>query len=150
MHRIIQILSLSILIVLPSQVFAQSIDFGDDSSDWANDGECDDRRFIGGGAASDLDRDDILRDATDCRELFEKGYILLVDETYGRSITQCDALYFGTNASEWANDGECDDPRFEGPKTTSVLLGAGLFSDAADCKAACARGTIWLRTANPN
>ena len=58
-----------------------SIDFGDDSGTWSRDGECDDPRFRGDGmAAPPLSDDDIRRDATDCRELFESGRITLTDE----------------------------------------------------------------------
>lgn len=56
----------------------RSIDFGDDSGDWSHDGECDDPRFRGDGmAAPPLSDDDLRRDATDCRELFESGRITL-------------------------------------------------------------------------
>ncbi len=53
------------------------IDFGDDSSIWANDGECDDPRFDGPGAHPVNFDDDIRADATDCRTLFEAGEIWL-------------------------------------------------------------------------
>ena len=35
--------------LLAGPAFAQSISFGDDSGDWAQDGECDDPRFEGPG-----------------------------------------------------------------------------------------------------
>ena len=57
----------------------RSIDFGDDTSDWARDGECDDPRFRGTGMAGGLSDVDRGRDATDCRELFESGLITLRD-----------------------------------------------------------------------
>ena len=61
---------------------SRSIDFGDDTGAWAHDGECDDPRFRGDGmAASPLSDDDLRRDATDCRELFESGRITLRDVT---------------------------------------------------------------------
>lgn len=53
------------------------IDFGNDSSEWANDGECDDPRFTGQGMAEVLLAEDARRDATDCRELFNRGMIRL-------------------------------------------------------------------------
>lgn len=56
---------------------ASDIDFGDDSSTWANDGECDDPRFDGPGVHPINLEEDIRRDATDCRELFEAGDIWL-------------------------------------------------------------------------
>ena len=55
----------------------QDISFGDDTSEWANDGECDDPRFEGPGTAVTLLAEDLLRDATDCRELFKRGEVWL-------------------------------------------------------------------------
>ena len=55
---------------------AATIDFGDNSSQWANDGECDDPRFEGGGMANANPKDDDLRsDAADCSEAFQNGSI---------------------------------------------------------------------------
>ena len=53
----------------------ESLEFGDDSSEWANDGECDDPRFQGDGMSGTLMDQDQARDATDCRKLFETGRI---------------------------------------------------------------------------
>ena len=53
------------------------VEFGDDSSTWANDGECDDPRFEGRGMAAMLVADDLGHDATDCRTLYEAGDIRL-------------------------------------------------------------------------
>lgn len=47
--------------------------FGDDSSRWASDGECDDPRFEGAGVA--WFASDLFRDATDCLALFERGEV---------------------------------------------------------------------------
>ena len=48
------------------------------------------------------------------------------DDVTGATITQ-GPINFGTNDSAWANDGECDDPHFEGPGTDELLaLAAGL------------------------
>ena len=59
-------------------VAATSVDFGDDSSRWANDNECDDKRFIGAGmTATPLLDEDIGHDATDCRTAFEAGRLRL-------------------------------------------------------------------------
>ena len=45
---------------------AQSIPYGDDSSPYANDGECDDKRFEGPGMTATILLDsDVGRDATD-------------------------------------------------------------------------------------
>src|SRR5689334_18074909 len=53
---------------------------------------------------------------------------------------------FGDNASHWANDGECDDPRFEGKGAANTLLDEDLGHDAADCSKLFAAGRITLRT----
>src|SRR3546814_9784526 len=51
-----------------------TVDFGDDEGSYANDGECDDLRFIGSGmTATSLIEDDIMHDATDCRTAYEAG-----------------------------------------------------------------------------
>ncbi len=57
---------------------ASGIDFGDDSSTWARDGECDDPRFEGEGVASSLVDADLYRDATDCWKLFNEGRVRLI------------------------------------------------------------------------
>jgi len=53
------------------------VEFGDDSSQWANDGECDDPRFEGRGMAATLLAEDLGKDASDCRALYEAGDIRL-------------------------------------------------------------------------
>lgn len=58
-----------------AQSAAASINFGDDSSEWANDGECDDPRFVGAAMAEVLLDEDTAKDATDCRAAFEQGLI---------------------------------------------------------------------------
>ena len=52
-------------------------DFGDDSSEWADDGVCDDTRFVGdrGDGAWASNDDHVGRDATDCRNLLNAGRI---------------------------------------------------------------------------
>lgn len=56
---------------------------------------------------------------------------------------------FGDNASQWANDGECDDPRFEGEGAAETLLEEDRGHDAADCRALLEAGRVRLRTALP-
>ena len=117
---------------------ASTIDFGDDSSDWAKDGECDDPRFSGKGVASTTLAEDIKRDATDCRAAVEAGRAVYNGEQ------EAAAFDFGSDFSKWANDGECDDLRFEGPGTATTLLDSDRLADADDCKAAFEAGTIVL------
>jgi hypothetical protein len=54
-----------------------AIDFGDDTSEWARDTECDDPRFGGQGVHSILLPEDMMRDATDCKALCDSGAIWL-------------------------------------------------------------------------
>lgn len=58
-------------------IVADGIDFGDDLSTWANDGECDDPRFAGRGTATTLLDEDMYHDATDCSEAYADGSIEL-------------------------------------------------------------------------
>jgi len=53
------------------------IEWGDNNSDWANDGECDDPRFAGPGTALNSTASDRYHDANDCRTLYEQGDIYL-------------------------------------------------------------------------
>jgi len=121
------------------------IDFGDDSSEWANDGECDDPRFAGNGSADVLLDEDLARDATDCRQLFETGQIYLNDAPIQPPNNQ--DIYFGNNTSEWANDGECDDPRFIGDGMASQLNATDVARDATDCKTLLDSGEVELISA---
>ena len=54
---------------------------------------------------------------------------------------------FGDNTSRWANDGECDDPRFEGEGAADTLLEADNGHDANDCRKLFGAGKITLRAA---
>jgi len=119
--------------------------FGDDSSEWANDGECDDRRFVGQGMAASLGWTHAGRDATDCRALHEAGRIRVWDWTQALAATQCASIDFGDDAGEFARDGECDDIRFEGLAMAGGVSDAHTGHDAADCRQLCAIGTIALR-----
>ena len=115
--------------------------------EYAGDSECDDRSYIGAGMASVLDRDDTGRDSEDCRRLLQAGMIEQVSKENGIAATQCEAIDFGEDTSEWAHDGECDDPRFDGPGTSSVISLEDLMIDASDCRKQCENQTIWLRKA---
>lgn len=58
---------------------------------------------------------------------------------------------FGTDGGEYANDGECDDPRFEGRgMTLTPLLSEDILNDASDCRAAYEAGSIQLRGIDAN
>ncbi len=119
------------------------IDFGDDTSEWANDGECDDPRFAGTGMADELEDVDIGRDATDCRTAFEAGVITLADSDSAATSTTAE-IDWGDDSSEWANDQECDDPRFAGAGMAAEPTEADRMRDATDCRTAYEDGTITL------
>ncbi|MGV8853561.1 MAG: hypothetical protein ACOH2L_02845 [Devosia sp.] len=144
---------------------ATAIDFGDDTSQWANDGECDDPRFAGAASATELLEADQGHDATDCRAAFAAGTIGLADPandtaepaappetTAPPATTDLPATAdvalpdFGDDSSQWANDGECDDPRFHGAGSATELLDADRLHDATDCRTAFANGTVTLLT----
>ncbi|MBJ7578878.1 hypothetical protein JHC09_13395 [Devosia sp. MC532] len=52
---------------------------------------------------------------------------------------------FGDDSGSYANDGECDDPRFTGAGMTATdLLSEDLLADATDCQSAFDAGKISL------
>lgn len=52
---------------------------------------------------------------------------------------------FGDDNGSYANDGECDDPRFTGPGMTATdLLSDDVLHDASDCRAAYEEGKLTL------
>ncbi len=134
----------------PAAVDASGIDFGDDTSQWANDGECDDPRFTGTGSATELVDADLMKDATDCRAAYEAGTVTLAEDapatadTPAATPTDIADIDFGDDTSEWAKDGECDDPRFTGTGSAAELVDADLMKDATDCRAAYEAGTVTL------
>ena len=133
---------------------AAAIDFGDDTSQWANDGECDDPRFTGAASAEELLEADLGHDATDCSTAFAEGRVrLLGPGEDAKAVAAPEAasapdIDFGDDSGDWANDGECDDPRFTGPGTASELLDADRLRDASDCRAAFAEGRVTLADAD--
>ena len=139
------ILCLAAFLAMTGTAPAQEIVFGDDSSEWANDGECDDRRFFGEGMATSLGWEHVGRDAADCRTALEAGRIAVWDFVAARAATDCKAIDFGDDSGEWAEDGECDDPRFEGLGSASLMVQDDLGRDASDCRRACEFGIVVLR-----
>lgn len=58
---------------------------------------------------------------------------------------------FGNDASFWSNDGECDDPRFEGPGMASgALRDQDRLRDATDCENLYQSGDVWLVGEGPS
>lgn len=136
------LLAMGLALSAPTQ--AQDVEFGDDSSAFANDGECDDPRFEGPGmTATMLLESDRRADATDCQEAFKAGRVWPQGQP---TPPNYERFALGDDSSEWANDGECDDPRFEGPGMTStVLLDSDRFADATDCGRALSAGTVQFK-----
>ena len=134
---------------------ANNVDFGDDSGLWAEDGECDDPRFEGAGMAGLLDDEDIMSDATDCREAYLAGDIRLIGQKARapllnkmpeRKKASSAAVEYGDDDSLFAEDGECDDARFIGDAMAGAPYWAeSMFHDATDCKAGMDAGKLRLR-----
>lgn len=124
---------------LSAQTDRASVEFGDDTSTWANDQECDDPRFFGAGMAANLLESDILHDASDCRALFLAGSINLKADNNPSPTNGPD---FGDNISDLAFDGECGDPRFAGRGISSAVADIDMFHDAQDCRALFEQGSI--------
>ena len=119
-------------------------DFGDDNGAWANDDECDDKRFAGPGMTNTpLLDEDVGHDASDCRSAWQAGDLHLASaSSHGRDGDLPD---FGDDDSEWSFDDECDDPRFAGPGMTETpLLDEDIGHDATDCREAYLAGDLRL------
>ena len=125
--------------------------FGDDSGDWAFDGECDDPRFEES-TSFDAGTDDSkprmsdvtlaqnqFRDATDCLRAVRAGTVVLT------TLNDDERAIFGDDSGEWAFDGECDDPRFEGMGTAVVVDPEMESKDATDCLRAFRKGEVNFR-----
>lgn len=113
----------------PARLSVADIDFGEDAGDYANDGACDDARFESDGDDWTYQRNHVLRDATDCRTLYETGELTLY-------------LDFGNNSGEYANDNTCDDNRFTGEGRSILQTDSHVKRDAVDCIVAYRAGTI--------
>ena len=129
-----------------SMIALTEIDFGDNSSPFADDGECDDPRFEGPGAASFNSEDDAFTDGNDCSSLYLQGSLTYVDpDSVGTDmVVDSSGISFGNNSSFFADDGECDDPRFEGPGAAFSLSEENEMRDENDCRALFESGQITL------
>jgi len=121
------------------------IDFGDNTSNYADNGECDDPRFEGDGMASILVSSDLRHDAADCAAGVAAGTValkalpVLADNAPSQAL---DTIDFGDDASGFALDGACDDPRFAGRSMAGVLIAPDLGHDASDCRAGMVIGDL--------
>ena len=128
-----------VIAAMPLPASAQNISFGDDSSKYSRDGECDDKRFSGAGmTTTPLLDSDVGHDASDCRSAYNQGRL-----TYNGGVSR---IQWGDNSSKYSNDGECDDKRFVGVGMTSTpLLESDIQHDATDCRVAYEQGRLSLR-----
>ena len=95
-------------------------DFGDDTSQWAKDGECDDPRFEGDGTAQTLLDVDAYHDATDCRTLFDRRLVALRNDSSGGERTHRGSLQKGDDT---LSSGELvDSYDFEGSPGQHVAI----------------------------
>lgn len=113
----------------PAPVAKAGLNFGDDTGDYANDGSCDDARFIVDGDDWTYQRAHALRDASDCEKLYSEGSLTLYFD-------------FGTNSGEYRDDGTCDDSRFTGSGRSILQTDSHVLRDADDCINAYRAGTI--------
>ena len=122
------------------------IDFGDNSGLFADDGECDDPRFEGPGAAAFTVDDAESIDAGDCSSLYLEGLLTYVgpDSSSPGMAVDSTGVNFGDNSSVFADDGECDDPRFEGPGAAAPTSAASEMGDANDCRNMFESGRVAL------
>ena len=132
---------------------AAAPDFGDDNGKYSKDGECDDMRFAGPGMTSTpLLDEDIKHDATDCRAAFNQGRLTFKGDNVSQATLassvdaeQVNRIQWGDDNGDFANDGECDDTRFEGAGMTSTpLLDSDIKHDATDCRTAFQQGRLAL------
>ena len=142
------------ILAAPVPAFAQNIDFGDDASRFAKDGECDDMRFSGAGMTdTTLIDSDIRHDATDCRTAYNQGRLTYqggrrasAPSSGSYADSGVNHIIWGDDASKYSKDGECDDKRFVGAGMTSTpLLDSDIKHDATDCRAAYNQGRLQLR-----
>ncbi len=118
-----------------------SLELGDDSGEWAEDGQCDDVRFTGSGMAAVLLTDSIGKDAADCSAALEAGTIS-VDPMHAPPAND-EAILFGDDVSKFAGDGQCDDIRFVSKESAAmVYIAEDIGHDASDCRAAFEDGSV--------
>lgn len=113
---------------------------GDDTGALALNGRCDDPRFEGEGMALPARADHELADATDCLAALGRGDIQLYDPDAPAPLA--DAIDWSDDSSQFAFNGECDDPRFFGPGTASIQLASDQGRDATDCRQTYEAGTV--------
>src|SRR5437868_5932880 len=103
----LNLLALAVAIACsPAPAVAQTIDFGDDASKFAKDGECDDKRFSGPGMTdTPLLDSDVKHDATDCRSAHRQGRLTFngnqaTSSGSGYALSGVDHIIWGDDASK--------------------------------------------------
>ncbi len=130
----------------PDLTVFNGIELGDNSSNWANDGVCDDPRFIGENMSVSPLHKDIMHDRNDCSYGIQLGTLTLADTLPEEVESVFDGIDFGHDKGSYVNDQECDDPRFFGTGMASVRLDNGnIMGDRLDCLAAYKDGTVELK-----
>jgi hypothetical protein len=147
MRRVLSLLAplLAFLAIAAPAHAKDTIEFGDDTSSFANNDECDDPRFEGEGMASILIAGDRGHDATDCASGVKAGKIRFqpLPAFAGEGPTPTfDEIEFGDDASSFANDGNCDDRRFGGRIMAEILIDSDIRHDASDCRAGMEQGDL--------
>lgn len=106
------------------------MEIGDDAS--IPNGRCENRRFVVDPRLGENSRswhsaadDDRGQDAQDCFHAWLAGEIWPLHQRYG--------IAFGDDNGMWANDGTCDDPRFEGKGRSGATLRDQVLRDMTDC-----------------
>lgn len=145
MPRLAQFAAAAIALGLALPAAAQAIRFGDDSGEYARDNECDDRRFAGPAMADELNWRSVGKDASDCRDAFNAGRVVLWSAEEAAASARSSAIKWGDDSSQYANDGACDDPRFEGRGAAEILPKEDAGRDASDCRNLYEFGILFLR-----
>lgn len=118
-----------------------ALELGDNSGEWAEDGQCDDVRFTGRGMANILITDSIGKDAADCSAALNAGTISV--SPMHAPPPDDKAILYGDDSSRFASDGECDDIRFVSNRSASmVYIAEDIGRDASDCRAAYEAGDV--------
>lgn len=127
-------ISVAALLMISAPAYAQDIDFGDDSSRWANDGQCDDLRFEGPGMTTTMLLDsDVGHDATDCATAFDAGMLTVVSsDASGTPTAPTPPITTATSSVGGSTKGGAERERPGGGATsevTSVMFDGINFGD---------------------
>ncbi len=144
-RSLISALCVSVLTLAPLHSVSaddhMSLELGDDTGEFAKDGECDDIRFTGKGMSEVLLTDSIGKDASDCGEAL-KAETVSVDPMHAVP-SDASPINFGDDTSQFARDGQCDDIRFAGSNAAEmVFIAEDVGRDASDCEAAFEAGSV--------